>query len=314
VENANGTFTYTPVAGFFGTDSFTYTLKDGSGLTATGMVNITVNGTAKPPVANSDSFTGTENHTVTGNVMTNDTDPNGLVLSVTAATMTTAHGSVVQNADGTFIYTPSTDFTGTDNFSYTLNDSAGLSATGTASITINAPAPTGPVVNGTNGADSLNADHTLGTIVNGLGGNDTIQGHDGNDTIYGGDGNDKLYGYWGNDVIYGGAGSDTLSGSYGSDTFTFKAADLGTGVDKISDFSTSAGDKINISDVLSGHFNPATDILTNFVNIVTSGSNSILEVDLSGHAGASGWAQVATISGVTNLDEQLLVHKGNLIV
>ncbi len=38
----NGTITYTPAAGFKGTDLFTYTLSDGRGGTATGMVTVTV--------------------------------------------------------------------------------------------------------------------------------------------------------------------------------------------------------------------------------------------------------------------------------
>ena len=48
-NGANGTVTftavgvtYTPAANFFGTDSFTYTVSDGNGGTATGAVNVTV--------------------------------------------------------------------------------------------------------------------------------------------------------------------------------------------------------------------------------------------------------------------------------
>ncbi len=92
VQNADGTFTYTPTANFSGTDSFNYTLKDTAGLTAAGTATITVNA---PPTALPDSFTGQENHVITGNVMTNDTDPNGMAMSVTAATLTTAHGGTV---------------------------------------------------------------------------------------------------------------------------------------------------------------------------------------------------------------------------
>jgi Ca2+-binding RTX toxin-like protein len=105
-----------------------------------------------------------------------------------------------------------------------------------------------------------------------------------------------------------------LFGGNGSDTFVFKAANLGTGVDTIRDFSLAQNDKIDVSDVLSGHYNPATQALSNFVNIVNSGSNSIVEVDLTGHAGASGWSQVATIFSVSNLNELSLVTHGNLIV
>jgi Ca2+-binding RTX toxin-like protein len=313
VQKADGTFTYTPAPGFAGTDTFKYTLKDSAGLTAIGMATITVNA---PPAAVADKFTGTANHTVTGNVMLNDNDPNGLAISVTAATLMSAHGgTVVQKADGTFTYTPATNFVGTDSFNYTLKDSAGLTATGTATITINGTAPTGLIVTGTSGNDVLNADYKIGTAIYGLGGNDYIQGHDGNDVIYGGDGNDKIYGYLGNDKISGGAGSDMLYGGPGADTFVFMAADLGAGVDTIRDFSDKEGDKIDLSDMLRGHYDPATNALANFVKIVnSSGNNSILEVDLSGHGGTAGWHQVATLQRVINLDQNLLVAHGNLIV
>ena len=71
---------------------------------------------------------------------------------------------------------------------------------------------------------------------------------------------------------------------------------------------------IDISDILSGHYNAATNVLTDFVKITASGGNSVLSVDTSGAAGAHGWTAVATIASVTGLDENLLVHSGNLIV
>ena len=332
VENDDGTFIYTPATGFSGTDTFNYSLKDTAGLTATGIATITVNA---PPVAQPDNFTGTQNHAVTGNVLLNnghgaDTDPNGLALSVTPATLTTAHGSVVENADGSFTYTPATDFSGTDTFNYTLKDAAGLTATGTATIAV-APTSTAPVIQGTSNGETLNANQKIGTIIYGNGGYDNIYGHDGNDTLYGGHGNSKIYGYYGNDTLYGGVGddilnggpgndtliagygSDQLAGGTGADTFAFLAANLSSGTDKITDFSVSQGDKIDISDVLSGHYNAATDALANFVDIVNSGTGSLLEVDLTGHAGASGWSPVALLNGY-NLDEQLLALHGNLVV
>ncbi|MGH9177313.1 MAG: Ig-like domain-containing protein, partial [Acidimicrobiales bacterium] len=44
--NADGSFTYTPEAGFSGTDSFTYTASDGNGGTDTATVTITVTAAA----------------------------------------------------------------------------------------------------------------------------------------------------------------------------------------------------------------------------------------------------------------------------
>jgi hypothetical protein len=53
-------------------------------------------------------------------------------------------------------------------------------------------------------------------------------------------------------------------------------------IDQIQDFSTGAGDKINIADVLSGHYDPVHDTITDFVQITTVGSDSVLKVDLDG--------------------------------
>lgn len=279
-----------------------------------------------PPVAQADSFSGQQGHAVTGSVLADnghgaDTDPNGFALSVTAAALTTAHGAAVAlHADGTFTYTPQAGFSGTDAFTYTLKDTAGLSATGTATFSISAPSAPPPVetglkVTGTSGNNTLNANHDTGTAVYGLGGNDNISGHDGNDSLYGGDGNDVIHGYWGNDIIDGGAGSDILTGNQGADTFVFTAASVGKGVDTVTDFSVKEGDKLDISDILHGHYDPAANAIADFVRIETVGKNSVLSVDLDGHGTASAWTQVATLTGVTGLtDEQLLVHNGTLLV
>jgi len=152
VLNADGTFTYNPAASFYGADSFTYTLKDSAGLTATGTVNVNVNAA---PVAHPDDFTGTMNVAISGNVLANnghgaDSDPiAGTILSVGAATLTTAHGGhVTLTADGSFTYTPASGYTGSDSFHYVLLDGRGGQADGTASIvlgtstTTSSPTPT----------------------------------------------------------------------------------------------------------------------------------------------------------------------------
>ncbi|HEX9367102.1 MAG TPA: hypothetical protein VF921_10750, partial [Vicinamibacterales bacterium] len=50
---------------------------------------------------------------------------------------TTLGGSVVLNADGTFVYNPPAGFQGADIFWYTLTSPAGVAGTDTASVTIN---------------------------------------------------------------------------------------------------------------------------------------------------------------------------------
>src|SRR5262249_6321252 len=48
VKNSDGTLTYTPAAGYVGADSFTYTVADGKGGSATATVSLTVQGAPGP--------------------------------------------------------------------------------------------------------------------------------------------------------------------------------------------------------------------------------------------------------------------------
>lgn len=50
VPNANGTITYTPNAGSFGVDAFTYTVLDGQGGSASATVSVTVGNPPPPPI------------------------------------------------------------------------------------------------------------------------------------------------------------------------------------------------------------------------------------------------------------------------
>jgi hypothetical protein len=91
-----------------------------------------------------DSYSVDQDTMLTGNVLTNDTDPDGDTLTVAVDTAP-SHGSLTLNADGSFTYTPAENFYGPDAFSYTVIDGKGGTAVGTASITVNYVAPP-PVV------------------------------------------------------------------------------------------------------------------------------------------------------------------------
>jgi len=97
----------------------------------------------------------------------------------------------------------------------------------------------------------------------GSGGNDTLLGGDGNDLLFGQGGNDILNGGAGNDILLGGSSDNvtgnTLTGGTGADTFMFVKGDSGTST--ITDFNTSEGDVIDLSDLLSGHGNDLTQYL-----------------------------------------------------
>lgn len=83
-------------------------------------------------------------------------------------------------------------------------------------------------------------------------GNDIVYGNIGDDRCYGGEGADTLRGGQDDDIVEGGDGADWLSGDRGADTLSGGAgADIfhsfsGAGLDRVTDFSYGAGDRVNL--------------------------------------------------------------------
>lgn len=163
VLNADGTYTYTPTAGFVGTDTFEYEVDDGNGMTATSMVAISVTSVGTPPnnapQAVDDASSVAAGATLTGDVLVNDTDADGDSLSVSTTPVTdVSNGVLILNADGTFSYTPNAEFDGTDSFEYQIGDGNGGSDTATVTITVIAPsAGNTPPISSTNGVVNATA-------------------------------------------------------------------------------------------------------------------------------------------------------------
>lgn len=130
--------------------------------------------------------------------------------------------------------------------------------------------------------------------------------------LIGNSGNNTLSGGAGADMISGGDGLDTLTGGTGADTFVFEAASAYNNIDIITDFTTGQSDVIDIRDLL-GAYN-GTDPIANFVQLVNSGSDDLLQVDRDGTAGGYGFTTIAKLSGLNNLDAATLVAGGNLVV
>src|SRR5690606_27192679 len=112
--------TYTLTTDYTGTDTFEYTVSDGNGGTVTATVTVMVNNVNKPPVATADSYSMDENTVGTFAVLTNDSDPDGDSLSITSTTQGTQGAVAISGTSVT--YTPTTDYTGTDTFEYTVSD------------------------------------------------------------------------------------------------------------------------------------------------------------------------------------------------
>jgi hypothetical protein len=139
---AGATVSYTPAAGFAGDDTFSYTVADSTGLSATAVVTVTV--TAAPnaaPNAAPDIASVEIGHTVTIPVLGNDADPDGDALTVTGVTDGAYGVAAVAGQDITYTASPGT--VGSDSFTYTVSDTEGATATGTVVVTVTA-APVAP--------------------------------------------------------------------------------------------------------------------------------------------------------------------------
>ena len=147
VDNHNGTFTYTPAANFNGPVSFNYTASDGS-LTSSSTASLTLAAVNDAPVATPMALAaGTEDTVYVINASTllaGVTDVDGPSLSITAVSVASGGGSVVDNHDGTFTYTPAAGYNGPVSFNYTASDGS-LSSSSTASLILSAAADLPPV-------------------------------------------------------------------------------------------------------------------------------------------------------------------------
>jgi hypothetical protein len=145
----DGSFVFTPTAGFTGTATFTYVATDGVVNSAPGTVTIAVNA-ANLPTANPDVYTppaGSTTLTIpaaTG-LLANDKAPNpanpgGQPLTTTAVTQPTSGGTVTVQPDGSFTFNITPGFSGTTTFAYKATD--GVAVSNPAVVTVNITAPT----------------------------------------------------------------------------------------------------------------------------------------------------------------------------
>lgn len=149
VNPADGVISYSPQANYYGSDSFTYTVRDEDGaISNAATVSVTIASRNDAPVANADAATTPENTAVTIFVLDNDVDVDG---SLQAASVTIVQDprfgmiTAIDPVSGAISYTPDQGYQGADEFAYTVEDNEGalsnaatvtLSVTGTGSTTL----------------------------------------------------------------------------------------------------------------------------------------------------------------------------------
>jgi FtsP/CotA-like multicopper oxidase with cupredoxin domain len=161
VLNQNGSFTYTPATAFFGQVAFTYKANNGTDSNVA-TVTIRVN---RPPVAVNDAATTQPNTAVTVNVLANDSDPENQPLTITGVTQGT--NGVVAVTPTAVVYTPNTNFTGSDTFTYTISDGqvpTPGTATGTVTVTVVGNLP--PIANPDNATVAEDGTVTISVRAN----------------------------------------------------------------------------------------------------------------------------------------------------
>jgi VCBS repeat-containing protein len=144
--NHDGSFVYNPQPGFSGIVTFHYRITDGQAQSNVAAVTLTV--MAEPnqaPVGTNDAYTVAENEALivpAPGVLANDSDPDADPLTAVLVTGP-AHGQLSLAANGSFTYTPDTNFTGLDTFTYQAYDGQDTSDPVTVTITVGDGPPAG---------------------------------------------------------------------------------------------------------------------------------------------------------------------------
>ncbi|MEF2232173.1 MAG: cadherin-like domain-containing protein, partial [Pseudodesulfovibrio sp.] len=142
VSLVDGQIVFAPEADYNGQATFTYTVSDGHGGSDTATVTLNITPVNDAPEAGDVSLTLAEDGTLTiteADVLAAASDVDGDDLSVTA--LSVDGGTLADNGDGTWTFTPAADWSGTLNLNYTVSDgTASTDGSGTITVTPEADA------------------------------------------------------------------------------------------------------------------------------------------------------------------------------
>ncbi|MCA1909286.1 MAG: cadherin-like domain-containing protein [Magnetospirillum sp.] len=143
VDNGDGTLTLTPAADFFGDITISYSVSDGTNTASLTATQPITNVNDSPVLGSVTLSAGSEDTDLTftlTQLLGGATDVDGDTLTVTG--ISAVHGTVVDNGNGTFTYTPDAEYHGTEYLNYSISDgsvSQGVSATFTVNSVADAP-------------------------------------------------------------------------------------------------------------------------------------------------------------------------------
>ena len=134
IDPNSGEYTYTPNTSYVGSDSFAFTASDGIAISDPAVVLIEVTNQAPTAYSEDEFYIADTQTSVVIDIVGNDTDPDGDSLTGVIVS-SPSHGTLAQNTDGTFTYTPTnTGHYGLDSFSYVANDGVANSNTIVAQV------------------------------------------------------------------------------------------------------------------------------------------------------------------------------------
>src|ERR1043166_8298092 len=137
--NTNGSFTYRANTNYNGTDTFSYRARDASSTSAPVIVTLTVKPVYDPPLATNDAYAVNANSVLAVSapgVLANDYDAEGPLVALLLFNVT--HGALTLNSNGSFAYTPVTNYAGPDSFAYRVSDGTNTNTIAIVSITVSA--------------------------------------------------------------------------------------------------------------------------------------------------------------------------------
>ncbi|MRD99191.1 tandem-95 repeat protein [Vibrio parahaemolyticus] len=121
VDNGDGTWTFTPQIDDDTEVSFTFDIIDDEDLVISGSANLDILPINDAPNAKNDVITTEEDTAVTIDVLVNDSDVEGDVLSIQSASVPSEQGSV-DIVDGKLVFTPAENFNGEATITYIVTD------------------------------------------------------------------------------------------------------------------------------------------------------------------------------------------------
>jgi Ca2+-binding RTX toxin-like protein len=139
VNNNNGTWEFTPDAHYNGTVNLSYNVTDGKGGSTSATQSFTLAAVNDAPTgtATAQLATGIEDTAYivsAADLLQGFSDADGDSLSVSA--LTTNNGSIINNGNATYTFTPNANYNGTVNLSYNVTDGKGGSTSATQSFTL----------------------------------------------------------------------------------------------------------------------------------------------------------------------------------